>query len=263
MLLKLALFAGIALLGTALALWKGQEKATFITISAHIRQLGPVTFFAAMAVLPTLGCPLALFTLSAAPLFAERLGLPWVLALSLAALAGNLALSYVLGRFFLRRWVGRLLVWLGYKLPEVKSEDQAGVTVLIRVVPGPPFFLQNYLLALIAVRFGTYLGVSWVIASAYIVVFVLFGESLAQGRGKLALLAAGLLIALIMAVNLIRRHYTRKSAIALSVRPENDESDACLAGGAEGPPKFPRLWRERQQLRFAEHSVSKRKCARH
>lgn len=175
-----------------------------------IRHMGAVTFFVLMAVLPALGCPLTVFTLTAGPVFAPTLGMPVVLLLVWLSLAVNLALSYWLSRHALRPWLARLVGWLGYKLPEVKASDHRGMVILVRVTPGPPYVLQSFLLGLAAIPFGTYFIISWIISSLYACAFVLFGDALMQGKGKMVLVAIGIFAALTVGVQLLRRHYRRR-----------------------------------------------------
>jgi len=174
-----------------------------------IRGFGPAAFFLAMAILPALGCPVSVFTLSAGPIFGAQLGLPLVLALSAASLAVNLAFSYWIARYALRPWVEWLFTWLGYPLPQAAAEDRLSLAVLVRVTPGPPYFLQSFVLGLAGIPFGLYMAVSWLISTPYAFAFILFGDSLAQGRGKVALLAVSLFIALTVGIQFVRRHFAR------------------------------------------------------
>lgn len=212
LLFKLAV-AGVLLLGVVVLVLQGIDlKGLFERGVEFIRSLGPVTFFAAMAVLPAFGCPLTAFTLSAGPVFGAQLGMPLVVALSLLSLAVNLALAYWLSRYALRPWVERLLTWLGYTLPQVAKEDQLGLIVLVRVTPGPPYPLQNFVLGLTAMPFGLYMALSWLFVSAYSTAFILFGDALMHGRGKMAFLAISLFVAFTVGVKFIRRHYQRRQA---------------------------------------------------
>ncbi len=136
----------------------------------------------------------------------------WLLVLVWVSIAFNLALSYWLARYALRPWLARLLGWLGYKLPEVAEADHHGLVILVRVTPGPPYVLQSYLLGLAGIPFATYFFISWVISSSYACAFVLFGDALMQGRGRTALLAVMLFIALTVAVQFLRRHYRKPPA---------------------------------------------------
>ena len=211
-LFKLAI-VGVVLGGVVLLVLQGVDvKALFNRGLEFIRSLGPVTFFAAMAVLPSFGCPLTAFTLSALPVFGGEMGAPMVVALALASITVNLAFSYWLARYALRPWVEKLLNWMGYKLPQVAAEDRLGLLVLVRVTPGPPYALQNFVLGMAAVSFGLYMAVSLVIISVYSAAFILFGDAIVNGRGKMAFLAVSLFVAFTVGVKFLRRHYQRRQA---------------------------------------------------
>lgn len=213
--LKLGLLALACAAGAWLVL-RGVDPRPWIERGLGlIRGLGPAPFFAAMTVLPAFGCPLTAFTLTAGPVFARELGMPAVVALSLASIAANLALSYWVSRYALRPTIGRLLRWLGYNPPpRVTPENRLGVLVLVRVAPGPPYALQNFVLGIVEVPFRLYMGVSWVIVSAYSTAFILFGDALVHGRGEMAVWAIGLLAACMVGVNLLRKYYQRRQAQA-------------------------------------------------
>jgi uncharacterized membrane protein YdjX (TVP38/TMEM64 family) len=175
-----------------------------------IRGAGPVTFFSAMALLPALGAPILAFSLSAGPAFADRLGIGTVVALAMLALLVNIALSYFLASRALRPLLEKLFVRLGYKLPEVEAGDATDLIVLLRVTPGIPFCVQNYLLGLARVPFGKYLGISCAIMWAFNVAVILFGDALLHGKGKVAFLALSLFLALTAGTHLVRKHLGRK-----------------------------------------------------
>ncbi|HTJ78101.1 MAG TPA: hypothetical protein VL357_03820 [Rariglobus sp.] len=206
--------AGVVLAGIALLLMQGVDlKALFNRGLEFIRSLGPVTFFAAMAVLPSFGCPLTAFTLSALPVFGGELGAPAVVGLALASITVNLAFSYWLARYALRPWVEKLLQWMGYTLPKVSPEDHLGLLILVRVTPGPPYALQNFVLGLTMIPFGLYMVVSVAIVSLYSAAFILFGDALVHGRGKMAFVAVSLFVAFSVGVKFLRRHYQRQKTI--------------------------------------------------
>ncbi len=222
LLIKLGL-AGFVLGAVAVLLLRESDpKALLIEVMEIIRSLGPGMFFVAMAVLPSFGCPITVFTLSAGPVFGAQLGLPLILALAAASIAFNLALSYWIARQALRPWIEWLFTKLGYRLPQVATEDHLALTVLVRVTPGPPFIMQSYLLSLAGVSFGVYMAISWVITSAYAFAMIIFGDALAQGRGKNAFIAVSLFIALTVGVHFVRRHFARRRAAnALTQQSDN------------------------------------------
>ena len=215
------LLAGVAAGGliVGVAVWLGLRslgynlRESLDWVLAQVRSLGPTAFFGLMALLPSLGAPLSLFTLTAGPVFTPVLGLPTVILLSLLSLGINLSLTYALARWFLRPWVERLCVWLGFAIPEVADVDQRSLVILVRVTPGPPYALQNYLLGMAKIPFATYFVISWVVVSAYGCAFIVFGDALAQGKGRGALLGASLLIALTVGIRFLRRWMQRKNAV--------------------------------------------------
>lgn len=212
MLLAVVFLAAVVVAAAGWWLWRahGAELRGWMDRGLEwVRGVGPATFFGLMAVLPGIGCPLSIFTLTAGPVFGPVLGVPAVIALASLSLAINLALTYWLARWALRPWVERLCNWLGYRLPVVPPEDHRGLVILVRVTPGSPFVFQNYLLGLAAIPFGTYFAISWVVSTLYACAFILFGNALMEGRGRVALVAVSLLVALTVGVQLVRKHYAK------------------------------------------------------
>jgi len=175
-----------------------------------IRETGPMLFFTAMAVLPAVGAPVSFFSLTAGSVFGETLGMPLVVVCAVLALQVNMALSYFLASRALRPLLEALVKRLGYELPPVASGDVTDLIVLIRVAPGLPFPVQNYLLGLARVPFGKYLAISGVISGCLTTAFVLFGDALLHGKGKVALVSLLIVLTLIVATHLVRKHYARK-----------------------------------------------------
>ncbi len=143
--LKLLAILGVLGVGGLFMLRGLDAKALYNQSVDLIRSFGPVAFFGAMAILPAIGCPITIFTISVGPVFGEQLGMPLLLVISAAVICFNLAFSYWLARYALRPWVERLFLWLGYRLPQVSAENCLSLTVLVRVTPGPPYFLQNFI----------------------------------------------------------------------------------------------------------------------
>lgn len=210
LLLKLAV-AGIVVLAGGWLLARGYDiKGMIQEVLALIRGAGAPVFFLAMAFLPAAGMPMSFFSLTAGSVFAPQLGMPAVIALSLAAITFSMAFSYFLANRLLRPVLEALLVRLGYKLPQVDSGDATDLIVLLRVTPGVPFPVQNYLLGLARVPFGKYLLVSCLIQWPANTAFILFGDALLQGKGKIALISLSAILALMAATQLVRKRYGAK-----------------------------------------------------
>ena len=216
-LLAIAAVAGLLVLAALVQIvgWQtvsGEARRLWKVAFDALAGAGPGVFFAAMALLPIAGVPMSPFALSAGPLFGERLGTPAILLLGIAAITFNLTVAYWLARRWLRPPLARLVIRLGYRLPEVERGDATDLIVLLRVTPGPPFFVQNYLLGLAEVPFGRYLAISCAVQWSFNVAFMLFGDAVSQGRGKIAIVAIGLLAALVAGTHLVRKHLAPRKA---------------------------------------------------
>jgi uncharacterized membrane protein YdjX (TVP38/TMEM64 family) len=220
---KLAVVGVVGLAAVALVLhlvgWKVamEETRRWISVgAATITSAGPVVFFGAMAVLPGFGVPMAPFALAAGPLFGAKLGFPTIILLGIMALTFNLTVTYWLARRWLRPWLTRLLARFGYGIPQVDREDITDLIVLLRVTPGFPFFVQNYLLGIADAPFARYLVISCAVQWPINCLFMLFGDAVSQGRGKVIITAILLIAAVSVGTHLLRKHLAKKKAAAAS-----------------------------------------------
>lgn len=151
---RLILFALIVGTGLSLLIWMGTEWSSWVE---RLTQLHPLLFLLAMSLLPVAGFPISAFYFYAGIIYGPVTGIP----VCLTALAANMTLSYLVTRFLLRAPLKELLRRRGHEVPDLRtSANQFRVTFLIRTVPGPPFPVQNYLLAAAGVPFRIYLPVS-------------------------------------------------------------------------------------------------------
>jgi len=216
------LLAGLvagALIGGGVALvWlrtQGHDPGHVLQgVLARVRQMGPAAFFTMMALLPAAGVPVTFFNVTAGSVFAPVLGLPLVMTLVVTSLGVNLVLTYAVGRWLLRPWVERLVAWFDFEIPVVATEDQPAAIVVLRLIPGPPFMVQNYLLGMAGFKFWIYLGASWIMAVLDAGIYVLFGTALMEASGRLAIGAVALLVALVLIGRWIRPTMQKKNSPA-------------------------------------------------
>ena len=178
--------------------------------TAFVRDQGPVPFFAALAVLPAVGLPVSAFYLAAGAVFPL-----WVsLAGTAIGLSINIALTYWLAQTWFRGGIERLLRRTRYRIPAVAASDHIRLTLFLRLMPGPPFFVQSYMLGLIQVPFATYflisLGTQVLIASGFIVLGSAFYSS-SFGR---ALIAIIIVVLAVIIVQWVRRLLAQRSRLA-------------------------------------------------
>lgn len=212
LLIKLAA-AGLVLLVGVVLVARGLDLKGLLAQGLElIRTAGPVAFFTSMALLPAIGVPLSAYSLTAGSVFGAQLGMPLVITFALLAIGINMALTYALARWALRPVLEKLFTRLGYRLPAAGREDATDLIILLRVTPGVPFTVQNYLLGMSGVPFGKYLLVSCAIAWPLNGAFILFGDALLRGKGKVAFIALSLILVLMAATQLVRKHYGKKRA---------------------------------------------------
>jgi uncharacterized membrane protein YdjX (TVP38/TMEM64 family) len=210
-LLLKALLAALVLAAGAMLVLRGVDLRALLDHTLELlRSAGPVVYFGAMAVLPALGVPASVFVIPAVGIFGPQFGTVPAVLLALGALTVNFCLAYLLARRALRPLLTALVTRLGYKLPEVESGDATDLMIMLRVTPGVPFFIQNYLAGLAEIPFGRYFVVSLLIVWPLNAAFLLFGDAILHGKGKIALLSLSGIIALTALLHLVRRHYERR-----------------------------------------------------
>ncbi|MDQ8203375.1 hypothetical protein [Pelagicoccus sp. SDUM812003] len=153
----------------------------------RVAEMGPLLFFGAMAILPLFWFPLSPFILLA-PVFGKGVAI----AGTIVALACNMALSWVLAGRWFRPFFHRLVGRFGYSVPTVSEKGMVGMTVALRLTPGVPFPLQNYLLGLAGMPFGLYMAVSVPLNAIMCASLILLGDALL--KGSVGMLVAGALV---------------------------------------------------------------------
>ena len=189
------ILAALGVVALAVALWSAWDADA---LAAWKQEAGPVPFFSAMAVLPAMGMPITpLFVLAGA-----TFGVGPGLLGSLVALGLNLTLCYAIASSGLRSRLVALLRRFDYELPDFERRETGAVrfTLLVKVAPGAPAVVKNYLLGLTGVPFPIYFGLSMLITGAYAVVCIVVGVSLFEHDIGRVLLAVALAVALGLAI---------------------------------------------------------------
>ncbi len=192
-----------------LVLQRLQLGGEFDRCVAFFRAAGPAPFFIAMALLPIFGFPIVAFTVVAGPVFGPVIGVGNVISCAIAAEVVNMTICYWLGAGPLHPWAERVAAWLGYKLPELPEGSAWEITLLVRIIPGPPFFLQNYLLGFARVPFGIYLLVSTLVHALFVVGAILAGDAFTRRDPRALAVGVLLVVAGGIAIYRIRRRWMK------------------------------------------------------
>lgn len=217
--LGLVTIASVLVAALAIMVFKTGLIEVLDAVILRLREAGPLVFFVAMALLPAVGFPLMAFTLAAGPVFGPVLGAGWVIVWSLTAVIVNLLLTYWLASRALRPLVSRLLAYFEFRLPEFPAGSAWQLTLIVRLTPGLPFWVQSYLLGMIRVPLAPYLALSTLVVTGYVIALVFGGEAIASGNGRLAFVAVGVLVASIAILQVLRQRTLRRPADILPPIP--------------------------------------------
>ncbi len=165
----------IAVLFTAALLLPVAEwmSAAFAWIEAN-RTISWLVFIVMYILATVLLLPGSILTLGAGFLFGLGYGFAIV---SFSSVVGA-SCAFLIGRFFARDWVAGKLAGMPRfaALDAAIAERGALIVLLTRLSPIFPFNLLNYSLGLTAVRFWTYVGVSWIGMIPGTVLYVYLGS---------------------------------------------------------------------------------------
>lgn len=193
-----AIAAGVAWrMGVDLAALKSGWKVSEAYLTEH-----PWALFAALVILPGLPIPTSALLLLAGVVWRERPVMACLLCL--LALAMNLTWTYWLAAGPARRWVEKLLKATSLQIPDLPRGDHLKLILVLKLTPGIPLFLQNYLLGFLRAPFRLYLMISMLGNGLIGTGIVLSGAGLSDGRLMPALTGVSLIVVGIVLTHLIR-----------------------------------------------------------
>ncbi|WP_146180251.1 VTT domain-containing protein [Opitutus sp. ER46] len=145
-----------------------------------VEALRPGPLLVAMMVLPLVGFPIVPVYLVAGARFGAWGGGLVVALVTAAHLLG----SFVIARTVLRGPLERRLVRWQAHLPQIPRDEEAAVAVIAVLVPGLPYVVRNYLLAMAGIRFAVFF---WVCLPIHVIrsyVSILVGDMGADPDGR-------------------------------------------------------------------------------
>jgi uncharacterized membrane protein YdjX (TVP38/TMEM64 family) len=206
--------AGLAALVVVVGLWEVVDWGA-LRQSMETMDRGPLLVL--VAVLPLLGFSISVVYLVVGAVFGGWVGLAVVGGITAVHLVG----SHWIGRSFLRGPVVRLLERKKRRLPELPAGAEWAVALMTALVPGLPYFVRNYLLALSDIPLRTYFWICWpvyVFRSSLVIFLGDFSEDFSWNRA--GLLGGVLLLKVAICAYLI--HWLRSRYKA--VHPVPDDS---------------------------------------
>ena len=162
---------------------------------------------AVAAVLPLFGFSIAVVYLAVGAVFGGWVGLAVVAGITVVHLLG----SHWIARSFFRAPVQRFLHRRRHQLPDVPEGEEWAVALMTALVPGLPYFVRNYLLALSDIPLRIYFWICWpvyVLRSSVVLFLGDFSDGFSGQR--LAVLGSVLVLKVAVCAYLIHRlriHY--------------------------------------------------------
>ncbi len=192
---------GLLLLGVgAGALWLLQRVDPG-AIAGWKREVGPVPFFIALAILPAVGFPTGPFYILAGasyPLWVNIIGIS-------ASLAFHVAMTYWLARTWLRSFFEWLLLKTGYTLPMLDEKRALRFALLVKMAPGLPTFLKNYAIGMSGISFKLHFIVCFSVTACYAAIFATMGDSIVERDLGTGVISVALFLVLAFGLYLLRR----------------------------------------------------------
>lgn len=149
----------LALLVIALLVWVilAEAGVDWRGLRQSMETMPRGTLLVLVAVLPVLGFSISLVYLVVGAVFGGWPGMAVVGAITAVHLLG----SHWIGRSFLRAPVQRFLHRRKHRLPDLPAGEEWAVTLMTALVPGLPYFVRNYLLAVSDIPLRIYFWICW------------------------------------------------------------------------------------------------------
>lgn len=133
------------------------EEADWHAPIRWLEAMDRAPLLALVAILPLFGFSIAVVYLVIGAVFGGWMGMAVV-----GGITGvHLLCSHWIAGSFLRGPLERYLKRRKKKLPEVPDGEEWAATLMMALVPGLPYFVRNYLLALSAIPLRTYFWICW------------------------------------------------------------------------------------------------------
>jgi uncharacterized membrane protein YdjX (TVP38/TMEM64 family) len=185
-------------------------KEVWTVTQAYLTK-NPWALFLALVILPGLPVPTSLLMLTAGVVWREQPVM--ACGLCMLALALNFTWTYWLAAGPARRLVEKLLTATSLKIPELPHGDHLKLILVLRLTPGIPLFLQNYLLGFLRAPFYLYLPVSLLCTGIICSGVILSGAGIADGNLKWAITGLSLIVLGGVFTHLVRGWLERRKKV--------------------------------------------------
>jgi uncharacterized membrane protein YdjX (TVP38/TMEM64 family) len=208
------LAVGMGLTAWQLGLDLVKFKETWALVNGYLVK-HPATLFWSLVFLSGLPIPTSALLFTAGVVWRQQ---PFMAcSLCILAMALNLTWTYWLAAGPARRLIEKILASTSLKIPDLPRGDHLKLILVMKLTPGIPFFVQNYLLGFLRAPFHLYLPISILCNGIIGTGVVLSGVGLADGKLVPAITGISLITVGAVLTQLIRGWLAKRKKV---VSPE-------------------------------------------
>lgn len=167
----------------------------------------PWAMFLALVLLPGLPIPMSALLLVAGAVWGANLQ---ACLLMLLAMALNMTWTYWLAAGPARGFIEKVLANTKIRIPELPKNDHVRLILILRLTPGIPLFIHNYILGFFRCPFHLYLPLSMLLAGAIACGILLTGGAILQGKAGAAITGISLIVVGVLVIRFLRAKLAKK-----------------------------------------------------
>ena len=167
----------------------------------------PWAMFVALVFLPGLPIPMSALLLVAGAVWGANVK---ACLLMLLAMALNMSWTYWVAAGPARGFIEKVLANTKIRIPELPKNDHIRLILILRLTPGIPLFIHNYILGFFRTPFLMYLPLSLLLAGSIACGILVTGGAILQGRAGAAITGISLIVVGVLVIRVLRAKLARK-----------------------------------------------------
>ncbi len=167
----------------------------------------PWSLFVAIIFLPGLPFPISALLVLAGLVWGANW---WACLLALLALALNMTWTYWVAAYPARGVIEKVLANTSLRIPDLPKQDHVRLILMLRLTPGLPLFIHNYVLGFLRTPFRLYLPLSLALSGPISIGILLTGGALMEGKAGLAIAGLGIVVIAVLGTRMLRARLARK-----------------------------------------------------
>ena len=168
----------------------------------------PWAMFLALVFLPGLPIPMSALLVIAGKVW-DKNALQACFLL-LVAMALNMSWTYWVAAGPARRFIEKVLVNTKIRIPELPKNDHIRLILILRLTPGLPLFIHNYILGFFRTPFLLYLPLSLLLAGSIACGIMVTSKGLFEGKFGTAIIGISLIVVGVLVIRILRARLARK-----------------------------------------------------